>query len=95
MSVREKLSMDMINFLNENGLNEVYGVIEGYGENKKYRCLTFCKARVLDGEIRIYGENCVMVKWETAFRDMSHRGMERFGSLQDAKYFISKNFVRG
>ena len=49
--------------------------------------VTFCKARTLDGVIRVYSERFIQVKW-------NQRNSEVFKSLTDAREFIINKFIR-
>lgn len=41
------------------GLDEVYGVM--LNEHGKYRSVSFCRARTLDGEIRVYSPKFIYI----------------------------------
>lgn len=92
MSAREQVASEIESYLVELGLNEVYGVVSGLSEDKKYRYATFCKARILDGVVHVYGPKFIQVRWETAIRRLPHRGSEVFRSLEAAKEFLRENF---
>lgn len=96
MSVRSDLADRIADQLKEVGLNDAYGVNVGQSHVKgKPYVISFCKARVLDGQVTMYGPKFVLVKWLTAFRDTSASGQEKFDSVDDAMNFIKKTFVRG
>lgn len=96
MSKRSDFADDFAEFLKTNGLDEVYGVDLALREikGKKVYEMTFCIARILDAFVRIYSENFIMVKWQTQYRDMPQFGQEVFKSVDEAKAFILKSFVR-
>jgi hypothetical protein len=78
-------------------LSDSYGINESKEVDKKgksHYSVTFCKARVLDGVVKIYSNKFILVSWMTGYRDMPHKGQEVFRSCADAKRFIQKSFVR-
>ena len=78
-------------------LNDSYGVSctkETDAKNRTYWSVTFCRARTVDGVIKVYSPNFIQVKWMTAYRDLPSRGQEVFRSEAAAKEFLIKNFVR-
>ena len=92
VSQREQLLDELVEVLHEKGLNEVYGINTGIADIKKYRYATFCRARVLDGEVKVFGTKFIQIKWETANRSLPQRGSEVFRSIDEAKEFIKKTF---
>ena len=91
MSARKDLSTRLFEFCNEHGLNEVYGCLENL--DGKIRTLTFCKARILDGQINIYGLNFIQVKYKTAIRDLPHEDSRIFNNESHVKDFLKAAFV--
>jgi len=88
-SVRAGIQDRMEKFLNEHGLNEVYGVLTGLNELKngrKIRTLTFCHARTLDGWIEIWSPNFIRV-------GSNQTGHDTFASEEDAIEFIRQRWV--
>lgn len=63
-SERAALQDRIAEFLQEHKLDQVYGVIRGrQGRGRgSYRSLTFCLARAVDGEIRIFGPRFILVR---------------------------------
>lgn len=96
MSNRSELADEFAEFLTANKLNEVYGVDTALREikGKKVYEITFCKARILDAFVRIYSASFILIKWQTQYRDMPQFGQEVFKSVDEAKAFILKSFVR-
>lgn len=92
MSEREELLDQIVEVLHEKGLNEVYGINTGIADTKKYRYATFCRARTLDGEVKVFGKKFIQIKWETANRSLPQRGSEVFRSFEEAKEFLEKTF---
>lgn len=91
MSERELIQKDLIEFLNENNLNQSYGIIDAH--KGKYRSITFAKAAITDAEIKIFSEKYLILKWQTASRNVPMVGQEKFTSVPDLKEFIKKNFA--
>ena len=88
MSERENIQNDLASFLDEVGLNEVYGVLTGLDSlpnGRKVRTVTFCRARTLDGCITIYGPKFIKVD--------TNRETGIFESVEDAKAWIKAKFV--
>jgi hypothetical protein len=75
-------------------MNDAYGVSidKATEKNKTFWSVTFCVAKVTDGIIRVYSPNFIMIKWQTANRNLAHRGQEVFKSEDLAKAFLIKNF---
>lgn len=86
----------LADFCKQNGLNDSYGVDVGQvtEKGKTLYHVTFCKARVLVGVIKVYSPTFVLVKWMTQFRDMPHKGQEVFKSQSAAEQLIKTSFVR-
>ncbi|MAE81508.1 MAG: hypothetical protein CMB80_02140 [Flammeovirgaceae bacterium] len=93
MSARTEIADKLKTFLMENSLGEVYGIIEGYGPNKRYRSLTFCRARSIDGEIRIYGAKFIVISWMTTYNKLPRMGNQKVDSVEKAIQFMTKAFV--
>lgn len=91
MSAREDLSTRLFEFCNEVGLNEVYGCLESL--DGKIRTVTFCKAKVLDGQINIYGLNFIQVKYKTAIRAMPQNDSRIFNKESHVTDFLKAAFV--
>ena len=88
MSERENIQNDIASFLDEVGLNEVYGVLTGLDSlpnGRKVRTITFCRARTLDGCVTIYGPSFIKVD--------TNRDSGVFTSADDAKAWIKAKFV--
>lgn len=96
VSPRQQVAQNLSDTCVCGGLNDSYGVSVEKGEDKgkSFWLVTFCKARVLDGIIRVYSPNFIQVKWQTGFRDMAARGSEVFKSESAAKAFITNSFIR-
>lgn len=95
-SPRQDVAQELVETIMFGGLDEVYGCNmskEIDAKGKSYYSLTFCKARSLDGVVKVYSPKFVLVKWQTQYRDMSPKGQEVFKNVWDAKSFLQK-FVR-
>ena len=78
-------------FLLENGLDEVYGVLRE--DEAKYASLTFCKARDLDGSIKVYGPRFILVQYQTRIGDLPRKDSAVFESVEDTLEFLRLAFV--
>ncbi len=89
-SPRAELTGQIAAFLRECGLDQVYGCVEGRDPKNRYRSVTFCRARTVDGEVRVYSPGFVQVKWQDG------RGGKQsvvLSSKQDALDFLYFAFV--
>ena len=94
MSARTEIAEKFKEFFADNGLNEVYGVLEGYGTNKRFRYLTFCRARTVDGEINIYGPKFIVLKWQTSYHNVGRETQLKVDSVEKALKFLDTAFVK-
>lgn len=94
MSKREEIINQIADFISENGLAEVYAGDVGISDDKKYRWVNFCKARTLDGEVRVYGPKWILVIYKTAFRALPARDSRVFTSVDNAIKFLDLAFVK-
>lgn len=88
MSKREEIQNDIAAFLESVELNEVYGVLTGIEEiqhSRKIRTVTFCRARTLDGVVRIYSPEFIKVD--------TNRDSAIFDSAENAKAWIKAKYV--
>jgi len=92
MSPRQEVAQNLAETCIFADLNDSYGVsVSKTEENgKAYWGVTFAKARILDGIIRVYSPNFIQVKWQGMG---SNRGSEVFRSESAAKEFIQRKFV--
>lgn len=94
ISPRQSVALELSDTCLCAGLNESYGVnVSKHEGDKSYWVVTFAKARILDGVIHVYSPNFILVKWQTAIRDMPRRGSHRFNNVADAKKFICDKFM--
>jgi len=91
MNERRELTARLEKFLNDVGLNEVYGVLANY--EGKVKTLTFCKAKILDASVNIYGTTFIQVKWITGIRALAHEDAKVFTTEANAMTFIKAAFV--
>jgi hypothetical protein len=97
VSPRQQVARNLSDTCVFGGLTDSYGVNVTKtkdGKGKEYWSVSFCKARVLDGEIRVYSPNFILVSWQTAYRDMAAKGNEVFRSELLAKEFLMKHFIK-
>lgn len=91
MSIREDIQNELIDFLSEKNLDQSYGIITA--KKGRYRLVTFAKAGITDGEIKIFSEKYIIIKWQTSQGILPFNGQQKFTSLTEAKEFISEHFV--
>ena len=90
MESRQVLEDDIVEFLQQEKLDGSYGIItKHYG---KYRAITFCRPRITDGEIRVYGPKFFLLKWQTGIRSLPFNGQEKFTNVDSLKKFIKDYF---
>jgi hypothetical protein len=96
MSPRESVAHELADTCRLGGLNESYGVNVDKVEDglRSYWNVTFAKNRILDGVIRVYSPNFILVKWQTAIRTIPRKGSQRFADTQEAKSFITQTFIQ-
>lgn len=95
MSIRQEIAEDFGTFLEGLGLNDSYGVIVGKVAKdgfRPYYTATFCKSRILDGSVDVYGPNFILVKYTTTIRHLPRNERLKFDNIDSAKEFIKKNF---
>lgn len=92
----KKHTIDLVeDILTELHLDEVYGLVRGDGVSKagrKFKSVTFCKARILDGAVDVYSPAFMVVSWQTAIRTMPHRGSRVCKSLDELRTFLTDSF---
>lgn len=92
MSKRQELMIEISDFVNENGLAGVYSGF-GLSSDKKFRYVLLSKPRILDGEIRIYGPKFLMLRYQTAIRDLPHEDRRVFTSVENLYQFLKYAFI--
>lgn len=88
MSEREQIQDRLEQFLINNGLNDVYGVLTDLvtlKDGRKIRQVTFCKARTLDGTVSIYSPSFFTVR-------TNRTRTEAFRSVDEVEQYILENF---
>jgi hypothetical protein len=97
ISPRQQVALNLADTCIFGGLNDAYGVScekSTDAKGKVYWSVLFCKARILDGVIRVYSPNFIMVTWQTAIRDLPAKGKEVFRSEATAKEFLVSSFIK-
>jgi hypothetical protein len=92
MSKREELMKEVLSFVERNYLASVYGGC-GLSEDKKYRYILISKPRVLDGEIRIYGEKFLLLKYTARYGSLPRNDRRVFTSAEDLLKYLQLAFV--
>ena len=88
--VAEALALHCVIF----GLNDAYGVSCERASDRKGKphwSVLFCRARSLDGVIRVYSERFILITWQEGRRPGKHVA----GSLDVARQFITTRFTQG
>jgi hypothetical protein len=99
MSPRQQVAVALADTCVCGDLNESYGVSvvkTKDGKGKDHWCVTFAKARYLDGLIKVYSPGFILIKWMGAAAKVS--GLAFDGSMlcrseHEAKDFIINHFV--
>ena len=97
MSQRQQVAQNLAETCIFGGLNDSYGVSIDRATDKKGKphwSVLFCKARILDGIIRVYSPGFIMISWQTAIRDLPSKGMRVFKAEHEAKEFLVNSFIR-
>ena len=79
MSEREKLQDHLEQYLKGLGLDQVYGVLTGMEttpKGQKVRTLTFCRARTLDGTVKIFSPTFFTVNTSRVRQTQVFRSLE-------------------
>lgn len=92
-SPREDLAQELLDICKFGGLDDSYGADMSRStdaKGKTYWHVSFCKARYLDGVIKVYSEKFILIKWKTAYRDFPPEGQEVFKSPTAARQFLQR-----
>lgn len=92
MSPRSQVSQTILDFLDANGLCNVFGGDNGYGPGKKYRYILFDLPRTLDGEVRIFGPKFIQVLSVGPHGD-GEGNAQVFESVENCLAFIKARWV--
>ena len=90
VSPRQKAALEISDTLMCLGLDEVYGISMERSTDEKgrnYWSLTFCKARTVDGVVRVYSDRFIQIKV------LQGRRSEVFRSSYEAKAWLVKQFA--
>lgn len=96
-SEREQIAHNLADTCVFGGLNESYGVncIKATNaKGKTYWSVTFAKARTLDGDIQVYSPTFILVRWQTAIRDLPAKGSIVAKSEAEAKELLQRFISR-
>ncbi len=95
-SIRSQVAQNLVDTCVFGAMNDSYGVLLNKDTDKKGKSfwgITFCKARILDGFIRVYSERYILITWETGIRDLPKKGSQVCSSEAEAKDFLRKTFI--
>lgn len=93
MFSRTQYSEDLFSFLNEHlGTGPTAGHFQQITGKGSHILLTFGTSRTLDGSVHVYGENFVLIKWNTTYRGLPGVG-RRVYTAENARKFIQLAFV--
>lgn len=93
VSPRQRVALEILDTIRCCDLDQVYGgSIERSVDEKGKGCwvLTFCRARTVDGIVRVYGDHFIQVKYTRGSRKVS----EIFRTAYDAKAYLVNTFVQ-
>lgn len=94
LSLRGEVAQNLADTCIFGGLNDSYGVSCQRDTDKKGKThwsILFCKARVLDGVIRVYSERFILITWQGLGE---RNGKYVAKSEHDAKTFLVNHFVK-
>lgn len=94
MSLRQQVAHNLAETCVFGALNDSYGVsVERATDKsgKNHWSVLFCKARILDGVIRIYSERYILITW-TGMGDRNGSYIAR--SEIEAKEFLLQKFIK-
>jgi hypothetical protein len=89
MSPREQTMSDLIEWLRaDGGWNAPYGILDSLSKDRRYRSVTFGKARLIDCEVRIYSPKYITI------RTSRHQYADpvKFTSLADLTAYIAEPY---
>jgi len=90
ISPRQRAALEIKDTLQCLGLDDSYGISMERAVDKKGKMhwsILFCKARTVDGIIRVYSDRFVQIAIQ------QRRGAERFTSVHDAQRWLIREFV--
>lgn len=94
ISLRQQTAINLASTCIFGALNDSYGVSVEKDTDSRGRAfwsVTFCKARVLDGIIRVYSPSFIFITWQgMGERDGKYVARSEHG----AKTFISNRFIK-
>lgn len=97
ISPRQQVAINLTDVCLFGGLDEGPGVSfskQVDAKGKPYWSVTFAKAGILDGAIKVYSPNFILVSWQTAIRDLPSTGREVCKAETQAREFLTNNFIK-
>jgi len=77
--------------LHDLNLDDSYGIIDCSGKSntgRSYLGRTFCRARITDGAVHVFGPSFIVIKWQTGIRDLPRTGSQVVRNVVDALKFL-------
>lgn len=93
MSQRQAIADNLAKFCIENSMNDSYGVSVQKSKDskgKEHWSVLFCKARILDGVVRVYAPGFILITWQTAIRDLPRNGRQVCKTEAEAINFLKR-----
>lgn len=91
VSLRQEAALRIADTLMCLGLDDCYGIEMQRAVDKKGKghwSILFCKARTIDGVVRVYSDRFIMITIQ------QRRGAEKFTSPRDAQSWLVREFAR-
>lgn len=96
MSERLEIANNLLSFLSENDLVQVYGGVDkttAGNKNIPVYVVSFSKRSNLDAEIIVYGKKFFQLFFQTRYLDLPHKEEIVFRNIDNLKGFIKEAFV--
>lgn len=96
MSERFEIANDLLSFLSDNDLCQVYGDVSkttAGSKNIPVYVVSFSKRSNLDAEIIVFGKKFFQLFFQTRYLDFPNKESLVFKNIDDLKGFIKEGFV--
>jgi len=96
ISPRQQVAINLADTVIFGGLTNPFGgtVTKAEANGKAFWEVSYSRPAILDGSIRVYSPNFILVSWQTSIRAMVAKGSQVFKSEHAAKEFLIDKFVR-